>query len=301
LSFSALLGTIGHGGLGLISIIIVNYNSGDLLRACLASIQKFVTVPYEVVVVDNQSSDNSTANLPSIPALNIVKANDNLGFPRACNLGAASAIGNIFHFLNPDTEVTENINEVYQEAIDEKVPQIHVTRILNTRTGNERSSHPLPTLRNVLMLLVCRARVDKWYLGASVILSKSLFERLDRWSTEYFMYLEDVDFFYKALLAGVKTVESSSLVVHHQGGSSRQVWSDFERLEKIETSAFIFARKFGLTLDYFVFKHAAYWKIVWREPVMATLGLVVFWKEFIRSSFQSRPFSNPPLESTSKH
>ena len=270
----------------MVSIIIVNYNSGDLLRACLESLRKFVTVPYEVIVVDNASSDGSLDELPSVSGLQVIRSDENLGFPRACNLGAASATGRVFHFLNPDAEVTENINEAYALALNETEPQIYVTRILNTRAGTERSCHPFPTLSNVLRLVLFQSSFGRWFVGASVILSQSLFERLGRWSIDYFMYYEDVDLFYKAHLANIKTVQTESLVVHHQGGSSRKVWTDRQRLEKIERSAFIFARKFGIGFDYFVFKHAAFFKVFWRQPTGAVLELRVFWRELLRSSLQ---------------
>jgi GT2 family glycosyltransferase len=271
----------------LVSIIIVNYNSGALLRACLESLRNFVTVPFEVVVVDNKSSDGSLENLPAFPELKIVRAKDNLGFSKGCNLGAAEASGSYFHFLNPDTEVTHNINECYKTAFAETTPAIYVTRLIDTTNKSERSSHPIPTLKNVYNLLVAPERVDKWYLGASVLLSKKLFEHLGRWSSEYFMYAEDTDLFYKALLAGVPTIQTPTIVIHHQGGSSRQVWNDRQRLERIEKSAFIFARKFGLVFDYFVFKHVAYCKIVWKKPLWATIGLLVFWKAFFQAPFAS--------------
>ncbi|MGZ3723286.1 MAG: glycosyltransferase family 2 protein, partial [Bdellovibrionales bacterium] len=133
----------------MVSIIIVNYNSGKLLKACLESLRNCVTVPFEVVVVDNQSTDSSLEGLPSYDGLKIIHAKDNLGFPRGCNLGAQEANGSVFHFLNPDTEVTHNINDCYNIALNEKSPAIYVTRLLDTTNKTERSSHPLPTLKNI--------------------------------------------------------------------------------------------------------------------------------------------------------
>lgn len=283
-----MLGTIGTEG-KLISIIIVNYNAGELLRACLESLHNYVTVPFEVIVVDNDSSDRSLQNLPDFKELKIVEAKANLGFAKGCNLGAKEASGTYFHFLNPDTEVTHNINECYVTAQNESTPAIYVTRLLDTNNNSERSSHPIPTIKNIYRMFTAPERVDKWFLGASVLLSRELFERLGRWSQEYFVYAEDLDLFYKALLANVPTIQTPSIVIHHQGGSSRQVWSDFERLERVEKSAIIFARKFGLTFDYFVFKHMAFAKVFWKKPTRSLISLFVFWKALISGTFRRVP------------
>src|SRR4051812_37936178 len=93
-----------------VSVIIVNYNSGDLLRRTLQSLRDNVTLPFEVIVVDKDSVDDSLENLVSLQHTQIVRTGQNLGFAKACNVGSALARGQILHFLNPDTQVTENIN-----------------------------------------------------------------------------------------------------------------------------------------------------------------------------------------------
>lgn len=267
----------------LISVIIVNYNSGDLLKGCIASLEKFIKVPFEVIVIDNDSRDNSFSGLASKHNVQLINSGQNLGFPKACNLGVKAASGQILHFLNPDAEVTEDINNCYEQAIGESERCIYVTRILDTSRPSSRSSHALPNFKNIFNLLLRRSKVEKWYIGASIVVSTELFHHLGGWSEEYFMYCEDVDFFYKARQAGVRTVETDSLVIHHQGGSSRGVFSERQRLERVERSAFIFANKFGLTLDYIVFRHLAFAKVLWRSPGQSMLEMRVFWRELLRS------------------
>ena len=98
------------------------------------------------------------------------------------------------------------------------------------------------------------------------------------------MYAEDMDFFYKAHLAGVKTVESRARVIHHQGGASRRVWTEKERCERVEHSAVIFARKFDLQFDYFVFKHLALLRFGWRNPVLSLIGIAYYWRELLKKT-----------------
>lgn len=277
-----------------VAIIIVNYNSGDLLRGCLKSLSQNVKQKFEILVVDNDSKDESLQNLPDIENLQIIQTGKNLGFAKACNVGAKAARAKIYHFLNPDASVTENINECYLSAL-EKPDAVYVTRIANTRTSTERSSYPIPTLLNILKIFLMPNQVENWYLGASVVVPRPVFESLGGWSEDYFMYAEDLDFFFKAKQANIPTVVSNSLVMHEQGGTTCKVWSDIQRLERIEKSAFIFARKNRLVLDYFVFRHLAFVKLFPKHPKKAVRELGVFWREFLSHSNSPQTDKRPAV------
>ena len=259
----------------LVSIVIVNYNSDKLLRQNITSLHSFIRGQFEVIVVDNNSGDDSLDDL--IPEnLNIVRNQANVGFARACNQGARIARGTILHFLNPDAQVTENINDCYVSAVN-KPNEIFVTRVQNTRSSSQKSSYLIPTFSNMVRSLFNRSKVAYWYIGASVVLSQSLFKQLGGWTEDYFMYAEDMDFFYKAHLAGVRTNLSDSLVLHEQGGTTHKVWSTNERLERVERSAFIFATKYALHLDYFIFRHIALVKMLFNRPKSAVAEILVYY------------------------
>ncbi len=82
-----------------ISIIIVNYNTKDLLDRCLASIQE----PAEIIVVDNASSDGSSQMVAKkYPKVKLIASNINLGFAAGNNLGMQQATGKYFLLLNSD-------------------------------------------------------------------------------------------------------------------------------------------------------------------------------------------------------
>lgn len=263
--------------------MIVNYKTGELLRECLRSLAAVVTVPYEAIVVDNASDDPVFDALSESPTLKIIRNPVNAGFSKACNLGARAASGSILHFLNPDTEATPSLDRLYREALETAQPQIYVTRILNTQRQPEKTCHAFPTLRNLLNMALRKGEVSKWYLGASFLLDKELFWSLGGMSEDYFMYGEDVDFFYRAHLRSVPVVQSEAEIVHLSGGASRKVWSFKQRLERVERGAMIFTSKFGLRFDYFVFKHVAFLSRVWREPSASIVELYVYWKELVRS------------------
>ena len=263
-----------------LSVIVVNYNSGDLLRANLESLARFVKCSFEVVVVDNQSSDDSLLNLPKLPALTVIRNGKNLGFPKACNIGVKASVGKLLHFLNPDAQVTAGIDECYRAAL--AAPErVFVTKILDTRMDSERSGYPLPTLGNMWRMLFDRAHVERWYLGASVVIARELFLKLGGWSEDYFIYGDDMDFFYKAAQAGVRTEVSEALVTHEQGGTTIKVWSKRQRQVRVERSALIFVRKFGLQFDYFVFRHLAFARMVWTRPLSAIFELTIYWQQLL--------------------
>lgn len=263
-----------------VTVVIVNYNSGDYLRACVRSLREHIQIPHEIVVVDNESTDSSLEGLLEGDDLRLIRAGNNLGFAKACNLGARQAKGRVIHFLNPDAHVTNNIQEAYNEAL--LGPRgIYVTRILDLKLKSERSSHPFPIMSNIFWAVFNPERVKVWYIGASVIMSREVYRDVGGWSEDYFMYGEDTDLFYKAYLLGLPVVKTRALVVHAQGGSTDSVWSSLQILERGERAGIAFARKFGLGLDYFMFKHAAFLKVLLRDPGEAWMALRAYWRVFL--------------------
>ncbi len=92
-----------------VSVVIVSYNVKDLLRGCLDSIIKFTKgVEYEIIVIDNASTDGSAEMLKSFQRVKAIFSKENLGFSKGNNLGAKEAKGKYVFFLNPDTLFLEN-------------------------------------------------------------------------------------------------------------------------------------------------------------------------------------------------
>ena len=94
----------------MLSVLIVNWNTRDLLRSCLQSIHKFSpTEPYEIIVVDNASSDGSAEMVAKeFPETRLIASQTNTGYARGNNLGFAAANGEWLLTLNPDTEFLDN-------------------------------------------------------------------------------------------------------------------------------------------------------------------------------------------------
>src|SRR3989344_4336914 len=90
-----------------LSIIIVSYNTKDFIGECIDSIKKNTkNLNYEIIVVDNASSDNSLEMLKTkFPDVILVESKENIGFSKANNLGVEKSKGKYVLFLNPDTVI----------------------------------------------------------------------------------------------------------------------------------------------------------------------------------------------------
>lgn len=106
-----------------VSVIIVNYNTKELTKNCLASIfEKTKNIDFEVIVSDNGSTDGSIEMIKSdFPQVVLIENNVNLGFGKANNIAAKIAKGKYLLFLNSDTILLNNaVKEFFDRAVDEK-------------------------------------------------------------------------------------------------------------------------------------------------------------------------------------
>lgn len=251
------------GEKGKISVIIVNYNTSGLLYNCLKSICENIVSDYEVIVFDNASSDDSLsrcAEFEKDPRFTFVRSDVNLGFAKANNLAARVASGSVFHFLNPDTEVSKDLDADYMKIIGDP-GKVFVNPLRNRDGSLENRPMPLPLLKDIFFWYFCRKKCRVWYKGASVIVPRSLFYEAGCWCEDYFMYAEDLDLFYTFWKMGVPVVRLSSEIYHYGGASSSSRWTGPEREIAVQKSARLFyikhfsVRQYRLVKIYFLFHY----------------------------------------------
>lgn len=92
----------------LVSILIITFNKVEYTFQCLETIKAYSDIPYELIIVDNNSSDSTKYLLERIEHITIIRNRENIGFLKACNQGAAHAKGEFILFLNNDTQVGPN-------------------------------------------------------------------------------------------------------------------------------------------------------------------------------------------------
>lgn len=258
-----------------ISIIIVNYNSKGLLLNCLYSIKKNIHINYEVIVIDNNSTDCSLKDAQDFicdSKFKFIKSDINLGFAKANNVAFTYATAPILHFLNPDTIVGEEINLDYLHIVANS-EYIYVTPLINKDGSIENSKNCMPTIKNNLYRFLCPSKVEYWYIGASVIISRINFTKIGRWSEDYFMYSEDIDLFYKINKVGLRIVELKHPILHIGGGCSKNVWKSIEKELIGEKSYYLFFKKNRTIIEYYFIKMLTIFYLLFKHPSVAILKM----------------------------
>jgi len=227
----------------ILSILIVSWNTSQLLENCLASIlANPPTSPFEIWVVDNASSDDSARMVrEKFPQVHLVDNRENVGFARANNQAMQRCSGNYLLLLNPDTLVESGALQALADFLD-KTPEAGVAgaRILNPDRSLQISSWPRPTLSRELWRLLhldsllpyAEYTLTKWetnqaqevdvLLGACVLLRKDVLDQVGFLDENYFMYSEEVDLCYRIQRAGWRLFWVPQAEVIHFGGQSTQ-------------------------------------------------------------------------------
>jgi len=217
----------------MISIIIVNYNGKYDLIECLESLKKLSYENFEIILVDNNSVDGSTefvaANFSNVK---IIKLEKNYGFAAANNIGAKTAVGELFLFLNNDTIVTPYfLNELIKPLLsDEKIAicQPLLFRIDGSIDSSGdyvdvygRSYSTTNIEDKIKHILSAR--------GAALLIRKDIFWELDGFDSEFFFAFEDIDLGWRAWIYGYKCIlVPASNVIHKSGRSLKQLNSELE-------------------------------------------------------------------------
>jgi N-acetylglucosaminyl-diphospho-decaprenol L-rhamnosyltransferase len=228
-----------------LDVAIVNWNSGDLLRDCIAALAKAAArVQIKVVVVDNHSSDGSCDGL-RIDGLDVdvLRNAVNRGFGAASNQAAAQGKAPFLLILNPDTRVAPDTLELvlaYMTKPENASVGIVGVRLVDDAGSTQRTCARAPTFWRLLAqaagvdrLLAPAVRphfMTEWdhadtrpvdqVMGAFLLIRRSLFERLGGFDERFFVYYEDVDLCVRAAQTGASTVHFAGASAWHKGGGT---------------------------------------------------------------------------------
>jgi GT2 family glycosyltransferase len=226
-----------------VSVVIVNWNAGPLLEACVRSLLTVVDrarVQPEIAVVDNASRDDSLAFLATLPEVKLLRNRENRGFAAACNQGAAATCGELILFFNPDCRLGAGSLEAAADVL-RTTPDVGVVSVaLQDDTGDVwRSCHRLPRpghlyARAVGLAQLAPLRFDSamlaWrhdedrdvdhVIGAFYLIRRPLFERLHGFDERFHVYLEDLDLSLRVKQAGYRTRFLAGPVTYHKGGGT---------------------------------------------------------------------------------
>jgi len=229
-----------------ISILIVSWNTIDLLRKCLSSISAVLEMPaYEVIVVDNGSKDGSASMVSDeFPQVVLIENEDNRGFGQATNQGYAVSRGEYCLLLNSDTEASLETIERCKEYLDAHDDVGAVGCRLNYPSGRFQSScFRYPSVRGVICNSLGLAKLfpnsaalnfdryghQQWdeprkvdcVMGSFMLLRRTALEPSYLFDMGYFMYAEETELCWVMARDGWKVVYFPEVsIIHHLGGSS---------------------------------------------------------------------------------
>jgi hypothetical protein len=236
-----------------LSIVIVNWNVRDLLRHCLTSILSLgpandptSPLPFEIIVVDNASTDGSLEMLHAdFSQITLIANRENRGFPAANNQGIAAAHGRYVLLLNPDTRVLEGALTKLVDFI-EAHPDVGLVgpQLLHPDGRVQSSRRRFPTLATLFLestwlepwtpdaLLdhyYFRDQPDDvvldvdWVTGAAMLVRHETIQQVGGMDESFFMYSEELDWCRRIKAAGWRVVyQPAAQIVHHVGKSSEQ-------------------------------------------------------------------------------
>lgn len=238
----------------LVSIIVLNHNGRTFLLKCFDSLKKLSYSNYEVIMVDNASTDGSVKYVRSIfPWVKIIQSDFNVGFTGGNNLGCKVASGKYLVFLNNDTFIDSAwLDELVGIMEGHQNVGIAQSLILDYETMKVVQCAGLYLLRECgWTWAFCRNMPWDMFLkrydfqtidifagfGASIIVQKKLFEEIGGFDDEFFIYSEETDLSWRVRLKGYNVVlASKSLVYHKLGGFMSKTGlrlSEFHRIKNV--------------------------------------------------------------------
>ncbi|MDD3826517.1 MAG: glycosyltransferase family 2 protein [Anaerolineae bacterium] len=231
-----------------LSIIIVNWNTRQLLADCLHSV--FATVrdiEFEVIVVDNDSTDDSVECVRMLfPQVKLIERSENLGFARGNNVALLEASGEFILLLNPDTILREHaVNRLCQTLRAYPALGAVGSQLLNPDGSFQQSWGHFPSLWTELPLvnrLLSKTQralalngdheespilaVD-WVSGASLMMRRQALEQVGPLDEDYWLYTEEADWCYRVRKANWKIgVVTGAQVIHVARAASRQKYAE---------------------------------------------------------------------------
>ncbi len=266
----------------LISILILSYNTKDLLRICLQSIYKNLSnVSFEVIVLDNASKDGSPEMIrKEFPDTKIIVSEKNLGFAKGMNEAVKKAKGDYLLFLNSDAILTDS-TVFNMLTFSESSADVAIVggQLLDADGTLQRSFGNFYTLPMAFILLFAGEKVElalqntktikqvDWVNGGFMLIKKDIFERVKGFDERYFMYVEDMDLCYRVKQAGYKTFfYPTATAIHTNQGSSNRSFA----IQHIHKGLLLFYKNHKSYLEYLILKAL----ILLKETILTFIGMI---------------------------
>jgi asparagine synthase (glutamine-hydrolysing) len=235
-----------------LSVVIVNWNTREILKNCLGSIEKHLTaVNHEIIVVDNASSDGSAEMVANeYPSVRLIRNDENVGFARANNQAMRVARGQWFLLLNSDTLlIDDSVARLFARIRNENGLGIAHCQLVMADRRLQYSTYRFPSLKLAVLedfglyKLLPHAKRGKllltgywnhdeerdvdWVAGSFMLLPRKVFEDTNGFSEKYFMYGEDMEWCDRIRRLGWRIrYYPQARIVHLDHASSALRWGD---------------------------------------------------------------------------
>lgn len=254
----------------IVSVIIVNYNGGNDIVACLHSLENSESAQnLDIIVVDNGSTDDSVAQIRTqYPRVNLHLMGENLGFAAACNVGIRAALAETILLLNPDTEVkSDAILKMYEALSRNPHWGIVGARMLN-QTGNAyRAARRFPQPKDMayaamgLAKLFHNSRKYNGYLygecelasldhvdqveGSCLMISATARAKVGSLDERFFIFFEEVDWCKRVKEAGFEIHLVNEAEVIHKVSTTMGRYFEFTRVVHAQSAMKYFRKHHG--------------------------------------------------------
>ena len=260
-----------------ISIIIVNFNTKDLLADCLKSIyRKTSGISYEIFVVDNASSDGSCAMVQSeFPEVNLIRNNENKGFAAANNQAIPLVKGKYIVLLNSDTVLLNNALKIMYDFMEvHDSAGICGPQLLNQDWSIQKSVAEFPSIKKIIGSYI--RSVDKLTLnhginqfdpqvydytkqkkivgaaltGACLMIRRGLFEEFGLLDKKYFFYLEEADWSLSVIKKGweIWLVPEAKVMHYHMASVKQNINTELEikiKTNQVRSLIYFYRKHYG--------------------------------------------------------
>ncbi|MAQ43191.1 MAG: hypothetical protein CMG25_01715 [Candidatus Marinimicrobia bacterium] len=216
-----------------IRVYILNWNGGEDLKNCIASLKSNKYKKLSITVIDNCSSDNSPSNLPD--DISVIPLGENYGFSNGYNIGIKKSIKNEDEYiilLNYDTIVNSDFIDSIIENIKKQNSQKYIYGVKILYHSNQNiiwyAGGEVKLNKGIIRHVGIRAKKEKYinnydtdYItGCCMIMHKDIFLKLNGFDDRFFMYNEDVDFCLRANSLGIKSKFLSKPEILHKVSAS---------------------------------------------------------------------------------
>lgn len=254
-----------------VSIIIPHWNGIDVISECLNSLEKSTYSNYELIVVDNNSSDDSVKIIKSIfPNVILIENSKNVGYSGGCNRGAEIAKGKYIIFLNNDTVQKTNWIEPLVELLDKNKNIAAVQpKILNYYkkkkfdyaggSGGKIDFLGFPFARGRIFneQEIDTKQYDSseeifWASGTALLVRKSTFEEVGKFDEIFFAHMEEIDLCWRFHLVGHEVWSEPRSVVYHKNAVTLPMYTEKKYYLNHRNSLIMLFTNYSIPLSIYV-------------------------------------------------